>query len=465
MPLKLFFCYAHEDEPLLNELKWHLEALRRQGLIDVWHDRNIGAGTEWEREIDKHLNTAQIILLLISQYFMASDYCYGVEMKRAMERHECEEARVIPVILRPVHWQRAPFGKLQALPTGAKPVRDPGWHNLDEAFFDVAEGIRKVVEQLISKPSANPEMVTVELVEEIPTPPSAISSVTPANQLKEGVHIEDVHFAQHIREAAQSMDTGATHGKAEIRELASDRREQDSMLHPADATDEDPFAYMEDIQPVSLPEQRVSTFIHDLDPEIPDISHVPADLQEAEIEDLSDEGEISFPPDSLSHAWTEPVLEEPYEAETPRAPGVRPRQSSVGNVARPSIEDFEDQDKLFPPDQPTRITPSSPARSPGARTPSAADRREPRPIIRPQPRNASGEDDYYITSPRAPDAGGPYTPRQPTNQQLGGWLLLFLIFFIAGFIFPGAWARVPLIGLSFIALAFFISKLLRRMRQ
>src|SRR2546421_3669197 len=115
MPVKIFFCYAHEDESLLNNLKIHLRLLQRQGLIDVWHDRDISAGMEWEQEISKHLNSAQIILLLVSSDFIDSDYCYSVEMKRAMERNEKGEARVIPVIFRPVTWQYEIFSKLQAL--------------------------------------------------------------------------------------------------------------------------------------------------------------------------------------------------------------------------------------------------------------------------------------------------------------------------------------------------------------
>ncbi len=149
MSIEIFFCYAREDEALRQRLEKQLKALKRQGFIDIWHDRDISAGTEWEREIDKHLNTADIILLLVSPDFMASDYCYGVEMKQAMERHESGQARVIPVILRPVYWQGAPFGKLQALPTDAKHVTSPIWHNLDEAYFDVAEGIRTAVVKLL----------------------------------------------------------------------------------------------------------------------------------------------------------------------------------------------------------------------------------------------------------------------------------------------------------------------------
>jgi WD40 repeat protein len=151
MPVTIFFCYAREDEALLNKLKAHLRPLQRQSLIDVWYDRDISAGTEWEQEISKHLDAAKIILLLVSPDFMNSDYCSSIEMKRAVERHERKEARVIPVILDHVYWQVDPLNKLQALPTDAKPVMSAGWHSLNEALFNVVEGIRSVVEQLTEK--------------------------------------------------------------------------------------------------------------------------------------------------------------------------------------------------------------------------------------------------------------------------------------------------------------------------
>jgi hypothetical protein len=150
MPVKIFFCYAHEDEAFLNKLKTQMRPFQRQGLIDVWHDRDISAGTEWEQEITEHLNHAQIILLLVSPDFMDSDYCYGIEMKNAIERHKQGKAIVIPIILYHVHWQGEPLGNLQALPTDAKPVTGASWHSLNEALFDVAEGIRKVVDRLRS---------------------------------------------------------------------------------------------------------------------------------------------------------------------------------------------------------------------------------------------------------------------------------------------------------------------------
>ncbi len=148
MGVKIFFCYAHEDEALLNKLKTHLRPLQRRGLIDLWYDRDISAGTEWEREISNHLNTAQIILLLISPDFMNSDYCYGIEMQRAIERHERNDANVIPIILRHALWQEEPLSKLQALPKDAKPVKS--WNDLDEALNDAAEGIRKVAMEIMT---------------------------------------------------------------------------------------------------------------------------------------------------------------------------------------------------------------------------------------------------------------------------------------------------------------------------
>ena len=147
----IFFAYAHEDEDLRDELEKHLTDLKRQGVIATWHDRKIGAGKEWEGEIDPHLNTAPAILLLVSPDFIDSDYCMNVEVKRAMERHEDGEARVIPVILRQVHWKSTPFGKLKALPTDGKPVTS--WPDRDEAFFDVAQGIRAAVMELRAEDS------------------------------------------------------------------------------------------------------------------------------------------------------------------------------------------------------------------------------------------------------------------------------------------------------------------------
>ncbi len=148
--IEIFFSYSHKDEALRDELDIHLSTLKQQALITGWHDCEIGAGREWAHEIDTQLSKAGIILLLVSPDFIASKYCYSIEMERAMERHKAGTARVIPVIIRPVDWEGTPFSSLQALPKGARAVTS--WPNRDEALSDVAKNIRKAVNELLAKP-------------------------------------------------------------------------------------------------------------------------------------------------------------------------------------------------------------------------------------------------------------------------------------------------------------------------
>jgi len=152
--LGIFCCYAREDQPLLLRLRAHLTFLERRGSLHIWHDMDISPGTEWKEEINKRLNTAHIILLLISSDFMTSEYCTSHEMKRAMERHEAGEARVIPILLRPSIWQEAPFAKLQVLPNNAKAVTE--WRNRDKAWSTIAQGIEQVVKELRTSLSTTP---------------------------------------------------------------------------------------------------------------------------------------------------------------------------------------------------------------------------------------------------------------------------------------------------------------------
>lgn len=141
----LFFSYSHVDEWLRDELETHLKLLQRQGMISTWHDRKILPGSEWNHEIDHCLESATIILLLISADFIASQYCWGKEVKRALERHESGEATVIPVILRSCDWHGLPFAKLQGLPKGMKPVKS--WRDRDAAWTDIATGIREIAQK------------------------------------------------------------------------------------------------------------------------------------------------------------------------------------------------------------------------------------------------------------------------------------------------------------------------------
>jgi len=151
--ITVFFSYAHNDEKLRNELEKHLALLKRQGVIDTWHDRRIDAGENVHEEISEYLEKADMILLLVSADFLASDYCYDIEMQRALERHQRGDARIIPVILRPCEWQKAPFGSLLAAPTDGKPITK--FENLDDAFLEVTHAIRKAADKFRVQPQSS----------------------------------------------------------------------------------------------------------------------------------------------------------------------------------------------------------------------------------------------------------------------------------------------------------------------
>ncbi len=169
----LVFSYSHADEALRNELEKHLSPLKRLGKITTWHDRCIIPGQEFENQIDHYFSQADIILLLISSDFIASDYCYQVEMTNALERHNRGEAVIIPVILRECDWHQLPFGRIMAATIDGKPITKFASH--DDGYFQVAGAVSRAIANLeakkphqatqISSPvSANPTFQAIETV-------------------------------------------------------------------------------------------------------------------------------------------------------------------------------------------------------------------------------------------------------------------------------------------------------------
>ena len=146
MVIDVFIAYARKDHELRDELGKHLSSLRRRGVINDWFDGDIIEGTEWEEQLLERLHNARIILLLISPDFIASNFCYDVEIKKALERHDANEARVIPILLRPVDWLDLPFAKIQAAPQNGKPVTQ--WPDKDAAFYDVIKRLKRSIEHL-----------------------------------------------------------------------------------------------------------------------------------------------------------------------------------------------------------------------------------------------------------------------------------------------------------------------------
>src|SRR5438128_6212574 len=153
-PIKVFYSCADTDVPLLEQLERHLSILQYEGLISLPHKRRIVAGADWQVEQDRHLNSAWLILLLISPDFLNSDYLYRVELQRAMKRHKDKEAHVIPILLRSCDWEGAPFEKLQVLPRNRIPLKS--WPDLDAGFTEVVKEIRLALQGLPSLPFSTP---------------------------------------------------------------------------------------------------------------------------------------------------------------------------------------------------------------------------------------------------------------------------------------------------------------------
>ncbi|XUU60273.1 toll/interleukin-1 receptor domain-containing protein [Erythrobacter sp. HA6-11] len=146
MSARVFISYSHVDEELRDQLEVQLAMLKRQGLVELWHDRGMLPGDHLDWTISKELDEADIILLLVSPDFLASDYCYKIEKGRALQRHRSGEARLISVIMRPCDWTYTDLSDFLVTPRDGKPVTM--WPDRDEAFLDVAQSIRRAIEEL-----------------------------------------------------------------------------------------------------------------------------------------------------------------------------------------------------------------------------------------------------------------------------------------------------------------------------
>jgi CheY-like chemotaxis protein len=202
-PVDLFYSYAHEDEKLRDELDGHLALLRRKGVIRPWHDRGIVPGQQWDEAIDAQLTRADLILLLVSMDFLNSDYIWGKELGTAIARAERGDASVVPVLLRAVDIEGAPFAKFQGLPTDLRPVTS--WPNRDEAWTDVAKGIRRTVEAIQQRwasappapaaPSA-PESSDAGTATATAAPPDAATTVGGAARSLRGPALDSMQEAR-----------------------------------------------------------------------------------------------------------------------------------------------------------------------------------------------------------------------------------------------------------------------------
>jgi len=166
--MKVFISYSHHDAEFLTALHQHLGGLRRQKLLETWTDREIDAGGAVDKEISAAMGKADIFLLLVSSSFINSDYCYEKEFKTALKRHKEGKVLIVPVIVRPCDWQTPDLRQFKALPEDGKPIHSKHWHSADEAFTDIAKGLRLLIEKHKGKKFVPDEShVTLEQREEL----------------------------------------------------------------------------------------------------------------------------------------------------------------------------------------------------------------------------------------------------------------------------------------------------------
>jgi hypothetical protein len=229
--LNIFFAYSRVDSSYRERLDKHLSGLRRKEYIHTWYDGKIEAGKEWEKEIDRELSRADIILLLISADFIASDYCYDHEMRKAISRHEKGDAVIVPVLLHPCDWHDTPFAKIQALPQNGKPVSDSSWHSVETAFSQIALKIKEVVERLLEVKSKQVKSVN-EVLHEKGSELRITLSQLEEKQLE--LDILEEEFSKKRREKDELVNTLATlsQSKDELEKgMIAEKTEAGKVLH------------------------------------------------------------------------------------------------------------------------------------------------------------------------------------------------------------------------------------------
>ncbi|WP_239113229.1 toll/interleukin-1 receptor domain-containing protein [Shimia biformata] len=201
MAARVFMSYSHKDEALRDELEVQLAMLKRQGLIDVWHDRRMVAGDRLDWTISKELDEADIVILLISPDFLASEYCYKIEKGRALERHREGTARLISVILRPCDWTHTDLAQFLVTPTDGKPITT--WPNRDEAFLDVTNWIRGAIAEISA---ANEPQEVHEYIEQVASEAELVAELPRSSNLRLRKEFTEADKDRFLLNAFEYMD-------------------------------------------------------------------------------------------------------------------------------------------------------------------------------------------------------------------------------------------------------------------
>ncbi len=164
MPVKIFVIYAHEDKPVRDKLLRQLRPLADNGAISLWSDHEIKPGSVWDEEIRQRLAESEIILLLISDDFFASDYIRRVEFKTAINLQANGQTHILPIITRHCGWADMPaLSRLQVLPPEGRPVSSKEWDSPDEPYLKIYEGVRTIAREIHTRKSkATPSIEVIK---------------------------------------------------------------------------------------------------------------------------------------------------------------------------------------------------------------------------------------------------------------------------------------------------------------
>ena len=143
--MKLFYSYSHKDLSYADELRDHLSILVRKEVLSEWIDHKILPGYNWRIDVDDNLDYADVIILLISSHFLASDFCFDSVLKKSIARQAAGEVVVMPILLRHCDWEDSPFGILKVFPTGGIPIESNSWSNRDEAYLNVVRDLKRII--------------------------------------------------------------------------------------------------------------------------------------------------------------------------------------------------------------------------------------------------------------------------------------------------------------------------------
>lgn len=195
MPARIFFSYSSKDEALRHELEEHLEVLQSNGTLTTWHVHKLEPGADGRAVLEREIEAADIVLLLVSADFLASEYKGGAEVRRALERHAEGTVRVVPVVLRPCLWDEAAFGHLASLPSGGQPVTL--WQNRDEAWLDIVSGILALVRR-----ESRPRVSELTPTPSPSRPRGESRTPTPLSRPEVGLWLRELESAQAQKDAA-----------------------------------------------------------------------------------------------------------------------------------------------------------------------------------------------------------------------------------------------------------------------